>query len=136
MARPEGIGVRAGQVTNLIAPRLLGQMLAATGVRHKVIVISACYSGIFADALANAETLVVSAADAAHPSFGCTSTAAWTYFGQAFLAEALRRPRSITDAFATASSTIARRERAQNFDPSNPQMRGGEKVFPAARRIA
>jgi Peptidase C13 family len=46
-------------------------MLARTGVRHRVVVISACYSGVFIPRLANPDMLVITAADADHPSFGC-----------------------------------------------------------------
>jgi hypothetical protein len=49
----------------------LADMLARTGMRYKVVVISACYSGVFIPRLANPDTLVITAADADHPSFGC-----------------------------------------------------------------
>jgi len=39
-------------------------------MRYKVVVISACYSGVFIPPLANPDTLVITAADADHPSFG------------------------------------------------------------------
>jgi hypothetical protein len=54
-------------------------MLALTGVRHKVVVISACYSGVFIPPLANPNVLVITAADADHPSFGCRDKAKWTF---------------------------------------------------------
>jgi hypothetical protein len=68
----------------------LANMLARTGMRHKVVVISACYSGIFIPRLANPDILVITAADADHPSFGCQDKAKWTYFGDAFFNVALR----------------------------------------------
>jgi len=40
--------------------------------------------------LANPDTLVITAADADHPSFGCRDKAKWTYFGNAFFNIALR----------------------------------------------
>ena len=132
----EGIAVKIGRNVRLIAPSALKEMLAATGVRHKLIIVSACYSGVFADALADPDTLVITAADAGHPSFGCTNTARWTWFGEAFLGEALRQTRSIKQAFELASSSIARRERLEKFDPSNPQMRGGENVVPILNALA
>lgn len=127
---PEGIAVKIGRQVQVISPQRLGAWLAATGIKRKVIIVSSCYSGVFADALADAQTLVITAADSTHPSFGCTSTATWTYFGQAFLGHALHQTHSLAKAFALARAEIGARERAQRFDPSNPQMKGGEAVLP------
>ena len=67
-----------------VTPSNLADMLDRTGVRHKVVIISACYSGVFIPRLAEADTLVITAADANHSSFGCRDKAKWTYFGDAF----------------------------------------------------
>src|SRR6266513_6411875 len=42
-----GLVVKAGLLTQTLTPSSLANMLARTGVRHKVVVISACYSGVF-----------------------------------------------------------------------------------------
>ena len=81
---PAGLAVKAGLLTQTLTPSNLADMLARTGVRYKVVVISACYSGVFIPRLANPDTLVITAADAGHPSFGCRDKAKWTYFGNAF----------------------------------------------------
>jgi hypothetical protein len=67
--------VKAGRLTQTLTPSNLSDMLARTGVRHKVVVISACYSGVFIPRLANPDMLVITAADADHPSFGCRDKA-------------------------------------------------------------
>jgi peptidase C13-like protein len=103
-------------------------MLDRTGVRHKVVIISACYSGVFIPRLADADTLVITAADANHASFGCEDKAKWTYFGDAFFNVALRRATSLKDAFLLARSLVLKRELRQGFDPSHPQMAGGGNV--------
>ena len=41
-----GLAVKAGRLTQTLTPSNLANMLARTGMRHKVVVISACYSGI------------------------------------------------------------------------------------------
>ena len=41
---PAGLAVKAGRLTQTLTPSKLADMLAWTGVRHKVVVISACYS--------------------------------------------------------------------------------------------
>jgi Peptidase C13 family len=56
-----GLAVKAGRLTQTLTPSNLADMLARTGVRHKVVVISACYSGVFIPRLANPDTLVITA---------------------------------------------------------------------------
>jgi hypothetical protein len=126
----EGLAVTVGGKGTMLSPSKLGVLLDWTSVRYKVVIISACYSGVFIPRLASADTLVITAADANHPSFGCENGAKWTYFGDAFFNTALRKNASLRDAFALARSLILKRERHNGFEPSNPQMAGGENVEP------
>jgi len=125
-----GLAVKAGRLTQTLTPSNLTYMLARTGMRYKVVVISACYSGVFIPRLANRDTLVITAADADHPSFGCRDKAKWTYFGNAFFNIALRQAKSLKDAFVVARSLVKKREVRERFEPSNPLMAGGENVQP------
>ena len=127
---PDGLAIKAGRLTETLTPSRLGDMLAKTGVRHKVVVISACYSGVFIRRLANPYVLVITAADANHPSFGCQDKAKWTYFGDAFFNVALRKAVSLKDAFLDARSLVRKRELREHFEPSNPLMAGGANVLP------
>jgi hypothetical protein len=127
---PDGLDVTVGRKRTILTPSRLSDMLERTGVRYKVVIISACYSGVFIPHLATAETLVITAADANHPSFGCEDRAKWTYFGDAFFNAALRQSATLRDAFTTARSLILRRELRNGFEPSHPQMAGGAKVEP------
>jgi hypothetical protein len=127
---PDGLAVKAGRLAETLTPSRLGDLLAKTGVRHKVVVISACYSGIFIPRLANPDVLVITAADANHPSFGCQDKAKWTYFGDAFFNVALRKHISLKDAFLDARSLVRKRELREHFEPSNPLMAGGADVLP------
>ena len=127
---PAGLAVKAGRLTQTLTPSNLADMLARTGVRHKVVVISACYSGVFIPRLANPDTLIITAADADHPSFGCRDKAKWTYFGDAFFNVALRQAKSLKDAFVVASALVQKRELRDHFEPSNPRMAGGANVQP------
>src|SRR5207302_6858825 len=72
---PEGLAVSAGRRNRTLTPSRLAGMLDRTGVRYKVVIISACYSGVFIPRLANPDTLVITAADPHHPSFGCEDNA-------------------------------------------------------------
>ena len=128
---PDGLAVTAGRrPAETLKPSKLAEILARTGVRYKVVIISACYSGVFIPRLADADTLVITAADANHPSFGCEDKAKWTYFGDAFFNAALRRANNLKDAFLMARSLVLRRELHEGFEPSHPQMAGGGKVEP------
>jgi len=125
-----GLAVKAGRLTQTLTPSDLAGMLARTGVRHKVVVISACYSGVFIPRLANPDVLVITAADADHPSFGCEDKAEWTYFGDAFFNVALRQAKNLKDAFLVARALVRTRELREHFEPSNPRMAGGANVQP------
>lgn len=113
------------QLDNLDAT-WLRQALDAAGIRWRVIVVSACYSGSFIDELASATTVIITASRADRMSFGCSNDADLTYFGRAFFAESLRDKPSFAAAFAAAQLRIAERERQMGFEPSEPQMVVGE----------
>jgi hypothetical protein len=126
----EGLAVTAGRSIETLTPANLAEMLRRTGVRNKVVLISACYSGVFIPHLADVDTLVITAADANHASFGCEDKAKWTYFGNAFFNIALRRTTSLKEAFILARSLVEKRELREGFEPSRPQMAGGANVEP------
>ncbi len=124
----QGVAIKAGRRRGILSPWQLGDLLRATNARQKVVIISACYSGVFTP-LADPETVVITAADAEHPSFGCEPSATWTYFGRAFFSQAMPKTSNLRDNFALARSLVSARERRQGYEPSNPQMRGGENVL-------
>jgi hypothetical protein len=126
---PDGIGLVAGREARLVRPSDVKHLLDETGARYRVLIVSACYSGIFAEALADPRTLVITAASADRPSFGCRDGAAWTYFGDAFFNQALRQERLLDRAFTRARELVTRREMREKFDPSNPQIAGGKEVL-------
>ena len=123
-----GLAVKAGAREETLSVSNLTTALNDTLIRHRVVIISACYSGVFIPPLAGPDTLIITAADADHPSFGCRNGNAWTYFGDAFFNTALRRTANLRDAFALARSLIRKRELQNGLIPSNPQMAGGENI--------
>lgn len=104
-----------------IDPTWLKQTLDNAGIKWRVLVISACYSGSFIDELQSPTTLVITASAKDRASFGCSNEADYTYFGQAFFAESLRRTTHLADAFNEAKLSIAKHEADMGFEPSNPQ---------------
>jgi hypothetical protein len=111
-----------------IRPAALARMLQESGIKWKVLVISACYSGGFIEPLKDDNTLIITATDARNQSFGCGNGENLTWFGNAYFDDALRRTRSFTEAFGLARLEVAQRERAQGFTPSNPQMHIGAAI--------
>jgi Peptidase C13 family len=108
-----------------LTPAGLKGILDRSGIKNRVIVLSACHSGSFIPALADASTLVITAAHADRTSFGCEDKREWTYFGDAFFNQALRQERSFERAFARAKRMISRWETEQKLDQSLPQIAGG-----------
>ncbi|MCL2876066.1 MAG: C13 family peptidase [Betaproteobacteria bacterium] len=111
-----------------ITPQILRKALDGSRIKHRVIVISACYSGGFAPYLADEDTLVITAASADRSSFGCDDTNNLTDFGRAYFDEALSETRSFIEAFERAKAIIAAREADSGSPPSDPQMMGGESL--------
>jgi hypothetical protein len=121
---------------NDLDPDTLRQILDDAGIEKRVIVISACYSGGFIEALKDDDTLVISAAASDKTSFGCSSEAEFTYFGQAYFRDALQNTSSFIDAFALAKKSIALREKQQGYDSSNPQISIGRNIAPILAELA
>lgn len=121
-----------------IDPALLRRELDGAGIRNRVIAISACFSGGWIEPLANDDTLVMTAADADHTSYGCGSRSELTFFGRAMFDEQLRQTHSFTQAFARALPVIAQREKEAGKEdgPSNPQMRLGAHLQPVLDELA
>jgi hypothetical protein len=126
---PHGLAVMVGHRSGALSPRKLRQMLDASRAKYRIVIISACYSGVFIPVLANPSTLVITAAAADRPSFGCEDGATWTYFGDAFYNQALRRGAKLDTAFAEAKRLVTDRERREGFAPSRPQIAGGSLVL-------
>lgn len=103
-------------------PTILSRMIADSGIKWKVIVVSSCYSGGFVEPLKDDNTLIITASDAGNTSFGCESNSNITWFGQAFFDQALRATRSFSAAFALSQTAVLEREKSGGFTPSNPQM--------------
>jgi hypothetical protein len=120
-----------------ISPGELRVALDEAGIRNRVIAISACYSGGWIGPLASDTTLVMTAADAEHTSYGCGRLSDLTFFGRAVFAEQLRRTHSFERAFAAAVPVIRQREteagKPDGF--SNPQISVGEGLKPLLRQL-
>src|SRR5215468_2358017 len=123
-----------------LTPSALARMLHDSGIKWKVLVVSACYSGGFVEPLKDANTVVITAADASSSSFGCANGRDFTYFGRAYFNDALAKTFSFTDAFEAARRSVSEQESAERLRPSRPQIFVGaairDKLGSLERRLA
>ena len=113
---------------NGLTPDRLAAALDRAGIVNRVLVLSACHAGSFVERLKTDTSLILAAAHADKTSFGCSNENEWTYFGDAYFNRALRTETSLVDAFATARDLIATWEKADNLEPSEPQIFVGSRI--------
>jgi len=111
-----------------ITPPQLAAMLAAGGVRNRLVILQACFSGQFVPALATPRTVVATAASSMRSSFGCTADNDWTFFGHALINQAMRKPDTFVRQFRRAVVTIIGWEAKLGIAPSNPQINIGSET--------
>lgn len=88
----------------------LAKLLAQSGIRWKVVVVSACYAGGFIEPLKDAHTMVIAAARSDRTSFGCADDNDFTYFGRAFFQKSVPASASFSEAFDKAKLLVTRWE--------------------------
>ena len=99
----------------------LAELLADSGIRWRVVVVSACFAGAFIPPLADDHTIVLTAASKYRTSFGCSDTRELTYFGEAFYRDALPGSTELRAAFEAAKRAIRSREKEERMRASKPQ---------------
>ncbi len=109
------------QLADIDSQWLAGQ-LKATGIKHRVVVLSACYSGGFIDDLKDENSLIMTAASADKTSFGCADDSLSTYFGRAYFQESLKPGVDFEQAFYQAKSLVESWEKEQKIIASEPQI--------------
>ncbi len=105
-----------------LTPPGLRQLLDDAGIKWRIIVVSACYSGGYIEPLQDEYTLIVTASRADRKSFGCGNDSDSTFFGEAFFQKGMATADSLAAAFDVAKVRVSERERAGGFSPpSEPQ---------------
>ena len=113
---------------NDIGPGKIKKILDNAGIKWRVIVISACYSGGFIEPLFDENTLIITAADKDRSSFGCEHDGDYTYFGEALFGKHLKLGYNFSTAFYAAKKDIEARETEESLEASMPQIRLGENI--------
>ncbi|MBI1401844.1 MAG: peptidase C13 [Porphyrobacter sp.] len=105
----------------ILSPQRLRAALEEAGIRRRVLILSACYSGVFVPLLAGPDTAILTAAAATRSSFGCVAENDWTFFGDALVNHALRQPVPLEEAARQAGRYVAEWETRARVLASLPQ---------------
>lgn len=111
-----------------ISPTRLSRLFDAFGIHRRLLIVSACYSGVFVPVLSGPQTAIFSAASADRSSFGCMAENDWTFFGDAMINRALRKPQPLAAAADEAAALIQQWEGQSDLKPSQPQQSVGVEV--------
>jgi hypothetical protein len=124
---PQGLAYHDGDSGyGVLSPAYLGTMLGELGFERRMLLLSACYSGVFVPYLATHDTAIATASAADRTSFGCRADNDWTYFGDALVNNALRKPQGLAMAAEEARTSISEWEARAGLMPSLPQVQIGE----------
>ncbi|MCX6118529.1 MAG: hypothetical protein NT027_13385 [Proteobacteria bacterium] len=112
-----------------ISPTELDGVLNRTcGSRPTVLLISACYSGIFSNssAMRKPNRIILTAARPDRTSFGCGAENQYTYWDSCLI-ESMTKVKSWNDLYTTTTACVRRKEQG-GFTPSEPQLYIGDQV--------
>lgn len=112
----------------ILSPRRLEALLDELGIKNRLLILSACYSGIFVGPLSSPSTALFTAASSDRTSFGCQADNDWTFFGDAMINHALRKGQPLEKASDEARMLISDWESMARVTPSNPQVTIGADV--------
>jgi peptidase C13-like protein len=113
---------------NNLGADTINTALNAAGIKWRIVIISACYSGGFIEPLADPYTLLITAASADRNSFGCGHDGKYTYFGDAYFENGLKQTKSFVQAFDLAKDIIFKKEDKEGYKNSNPQIKLGSEM--------
>jgi hypothetical protein len=122
-------GVFLAYHSEFLTPAELAQALSlGCGAVPTVAIVSSCYSGAFSAAPMQASNrIVLTAARADRPSFGCQADRTYTVFDECLLSTLPRAP-TWRATFAVNSRCVRKREKWLNVLPSQPQAFFGTAV--------
>lgn len=107
---------------------VINNALNDTGIKWRIIIISACYSGGFIETLTDPYSLIITAANSKQNSFGCGHDGQYTYFGEAYLEQGLKQTGSFIEAFEVAKEIVLEKENNDGFKNSDPQIMIGSEI--------
>jgi len=123
---PEGMVFgEDGTVTPASMARMVRQWC---GARPTVVIVSACYSGVFINALEAPNRMVLTAASRERTSFGCGAGETYPWFDGCVI-ETLPQATDLLSLAAAARACVARKEQEAGITlPSEPQLFVGAEM--------
>ncbi|MEM1196967.1 MAG: C13 family peptidase, partial [Pseudomonadota bacterium] len=112
----------------VLSPARFKSVLDELGIERRVLLLSACFSGVFVEPLSSPDTAILTASAANRSSFGCEAENDWTFFGDALVNNALRQPQSLEAAADQAVNLVAKWESERRLLASLPQTRIGPRA--------
>jgi hypothetical protein len=129
---PEGLAMSADTPTNYVRTTRMESMLNGCAQRPTVLVVSACFSGVYLrPGITRPERIVMTASAADLTSFGCSDNTRYTFFDQCFL-EAWPRHQQWGLLADEIADCVTETERSGAFPSSEPQFFFG----PGLRELA
>ena len=112
-----------------ISPKSLNKILdAACGKRPTVVLVSACYSGVFVGPeMQKKNRIILTAARQDRTSFGCSAENEYTYWDSCLI-NSLPVSESWKSLYGNIQQCVQTKESEGHFKPSLPQAYFGEKV--------
>ncbi|HEX2560523.1 C13 family peptidase [Phenylobacterium sp.] len=122
-------GVVIGE--RIVPPPVMASMLdRACGKKPTVVVISACFSGVFVPHLAAPNRMILTAARRDRTSFGCGEADRYPYFDECFL-QSIDRSAGFPALATAVRRCVAEREVKEGASPpSEPQVFVGAELSP------
>lgn len=113
----------------ILSPTAMASLVRSwCGERPTVVVVSACFSGIFVDGLAGPNRMILTAARRDRSSFGCSADTTWPYFDGCVI-QTLPTAGDFIALSQSVRACVAAREAAEGLSPaSEPQVRIGANM--------
>jgi Peptidase C13 family len=112
-----------------LSPQKLDEILdTACGDRPTVVLVSACYSGVFVgSSMQKKNRIILTAARQDRTSFGCSAEEQYTYWDSCLI-DSLPRSESWKSLYGNIQQCVQTKESGGHFIPSLPQAYFGEEV--------
>jgi hypothetical protein len=124
---PQGFYLRS---SSPLTPRMLDKILdRSCGDRPTVVLVSACYSGVFVGSdMQKKNRIILTAARQDRTSFGCSAENEYTYWDSCLI-DSLPKADSWKSLYGDIQQCVQTKESQGHFKPSLPQAYFGEQVL-------
>ena len=114
---------------DVLSPKKMNQIISnACGDRPTVVIVSACFSGVFVPVLAAPNRMVFTAARPDRTSFGCGETFRYTFFDDCMVQD-LPASGDFPDLTRNVTACVSEKEKKEKIRyPSDPQVSIGASV--------